>query len=89
MEIKNYHIELNKFGMLLINITDNNDKVVLYESKKASAVESHYCKQFEPYEMYYSGMFYDKKKFCYSGKMKDGRKIAIYINGGYATVQII
>lgn len=86
--IKNYSVNENRFGYLLINLVDVNDKMVLYESKNINSIASHYLKQVEPIEEFFSGMFYDKKKLKYSGRTKAGQRITIKINSNIANLQI-
>lgn len=87
--LKSYSVNENNFGYLLVNNSDANDKIVLYRSKPGSnSVVDYYAKQVEPEESYLSGMFYDKRKQLFTGKLKDSRRLNIKIRNATAFVEI-
>lgn len=85
MNRKRYYIKDTNFGMLLTNIVDENDKLTINHSTNTNVKKvGHYAKQVEPEISYLSGLFFDGKKNKYNGKMLDGTKFNIWINGNNA-----
>jgi hypothetical protein len=86
--MKNYAIIENEFGYLLTSISNNDEKIVLYRTKINIDCVQYYAKQVEPIEVFYSGMFFIKKRNLFTGKLMDGSRINIYFKNNTAYLEI-